>query len=124
MYATFRDKEALFRLATARYTDGPAACAREALNKQPTARGVVEALLRGALELLNDPSHARGFLSVQGALACGSDAESINGQRSNGEGRGSARFRSVCNAREGKGTSTRTWITVTLPAISLRCSLA
>jgi len=37
MYATFGDKEALFRLAFARYAEGPAAYAREAL-KQPTAR--------------------------------------------------------------------------------------
>jgi AcrR family transcriptional regulator len=76
MYATFGDKEALFRLAIARYTEGPAAYAREAL-KQPTARAVVEALLRGALELLTDPSHPRGCLSVQGALACGSHAEPV-----------------------------------------------
>ena len=76
MYATFGDKEALFRLALARYAEGPAAYTREAL-KQPTARAVVEELLRGALELLTDPSHPRGCLSVQGALACSSYAESI-----------------------------------------------
>jgi AcrR family transcriptional regulator len=74
MYATFGDKAALFRLAMARYAEGPAAYVQEAL-KQPTVRAVVEALLRGALELLTDPSHPRGCLSVQGALACGSDAE-------------------------------------------------
>src|ERR1700726_4426720 len=74
MYATFGDKQALFRLAIARYAEGPAAYVREAL-EQPTVRAVVEALLRGALELLTDPSHPRGCLSVQGALACGSDAE-------------------------------------------------
>jgi AcrR family transcriptional regulator len=74
MYATFGDKEALFRRAFARYAEGPAAYTREAL-KQPTARAVVEALLRGALQLLADPSHPRGCLSVQGALACGSHAE-------------------------------------------------
>jgi AcrR family transcriptional regulator len=74
MYATFGDKEALFRLAIARYVEGPAAYVREAL-EQPTVRSVVEALLRGALGLLTDPSHPRGCLSVQGALACGSDAE-------------------------------------------------
>jgi AcrR family transcriptional regulator len=74
MYATFGDKEALFRLALARYAEGPAVYVREAL-EQPTARAVVEALLRGALELLTDPSHPRGCLSVQGALACGSQAE-------------------------------------------------
>jgi AcrR family transcriptional regulator len=74
MYATFGDKETLFRLAFARYAEGPAAYAREAL-KQPTARAVVEELLRGALEMLTDPSHPRGCLSVQGALACGSYAQ-------------------------------------------------
>jgi AcrR family transcriptional regulator len=74
MYATFGDKEALFRLAINRYAEGPAAYVRGAL-EQPTVRAVVEALLRGALELLTDPSHPRGCLSVQGALACGSHAE-------------------------------------------------
>ena len=76
MYATFGDKEALFRLAIARYAEGPAAYVRKALD-QPTARAVIEALLRGALEMLTDPSHPRGCLSVQGALACGSHAEPV-----------------------------------------------
>jgi AcrR family transcriptional regulator len=75
MYTTFGDKEALFQRAIARYAEGPAAYVRKAL-KEPTARAVVEALLRGALELLTDSSHPRGCLSVQGALACGSAAES------------------------------------------------
>ena len=74
MYTTFGDKEALFRLAIARYAEGPAAYVRKAL-REPTARAVVEALLQGALELLTDSSHPRGCLSVQGALACGSAAE-------------------------------------------------
>src|ERR1700692_3078296 len=43
MYATFGDKEALFRLAMARYAEGPAAYVREAL-EQPTVRAVVEGL--------------------------------------------------------------------------------
>ena len=76
MYGTFGDKQALFRMAIARYAEGPAAYVREAL-EQPTVRAVVEALLRGTLELLTDPSHPRGCLSVQGALACGSPAEPI-----------------------------------------------
>ena len=74
LYASFGDKEALFRIAIARYAEGPAAYLKKAL-REPTARAVVEALLRGALQLLTDPSHPRGCLSVQGALACGSDAE-------------------------------------------------
>jgi AcrR family transcriptional regulator len=58
-YATFGDKEELSWLAIARYAEGPATYAREAL-EQPTVRAVVEALLRGALELLTDLSHPRG----------------------------------------------------------------
>jgi AcrR family transcriptional regulator len=76
LYASFGDKEALFRIAIARYAEGPAAYLKRAL-QEPTVRAVVEALLRGALELLTDPSHPRGCLSVQGALACGSDAEPV-----------------------------------------------
>ena len=74
LYASFGDKEALFRMAIARYAEGPAAYLKTAL-QEPTVRAVVEALLRGALELLTDPSNPRGCLSVQGALACGSDSE-------------------------------------------------
>jgi AcrR family transcriptional regulator len=74
LYASFGDKEALFRMAFARYAEGPAAYTKKAL-QEPTVRAVVEAMLRGALDLLTDPSHPRGCLSVQGALACGSDAE-------------------------------------------------
>jgi AcrR family transcriptional regulator len=76
LYASFGDKDALFRMAIARYAEGPAAYLKKAL-QEPTARAVVEALLRGSLELLTDASHPRGCLSVQGALACGSDAEPV-----------------------------------------------
>src|ERR1700719_2224093 len=76
LYASFGDKKSLFRMAMARYAEGPAAYLKKAL-QEPTVRAVVEALLRGALELLTDPSHPRGCLSVQGALACGSPAEPI-----------------------------------------------
>ncbi len=76
LYASFGDKQDLFRMAIARYAEGPAAYLKKAL-QESTARAVVEALLRGALELLTDPSNPRGCLSVQGALACGSDAEAM-----------------------------------------------
>jgi hypothetical protein len=45
--------------------------------KAPTARGVVERLLRGAVGLLTDPRNPRGCLLVQGALACGEAASPI-----------------------------------------------
>lgn len=76
LYAAFGNKEALFRKALARYLEGPAAYVREAL-QEPSARAVVERLLRGATDLLTDPRNPRGCLMVQGALACGAAANAI-----------------------------------------------
>lgn len=77
LYATFEDKETLFRLVMDRYAAGPLAFLFEAL-KQPTARAVVEALLRATVKFLSDSTHPRGCLSLQGGLACGSGAETVN----------------------------------------------
>ncbi len=76
LYASFGDKERLFKLAIARYAEGPAAYIAQALD-QPTAHRVVQELLSGTLNLLSDPSHPRGCLFLQGGLACGSGAESV-----------------------------------------------
>jgi len=76
LYAAFGDKEALFRKALQRYTEGPAAYVREALDA-PTARRVAERLLLGAADFLAGPRHPRGCLLVQGALSCGKEAEPI-----------------------------------------------
>jgi AcrR family transcriptional regulator len=76
LYAAFGDKEALFRKALDRYLDGPASYIQEAL-KEPTARAVVERLLRGAADLNAAPRNPGGCLMVQGALACGEAADSI-----------------------------------------------
>src|ERR1700691_2548703 len=70
LYAAFGDKEALFRKVLDRYADGPARYVREAL-QEPTARAVMERLLRGAAEISADRHSPRGCLMVQGALACG-----------------------------------------------------
>ena len=77
LYATFGDKEALFQKAVERYREGPMGFFHEAL-QQPTARGVVEALFRGTVKFLADPSHPKGCLSLQGGLACGAGAENVN----------------------------------------------
>jgi AcrR family transcriptional regulator len=76
LYAAFGNKATLFRKALDRYEEGPAAYVRAAL-LQPTARGVVERLWAGAVDQLTDPRLPRGCLIVQGALACGEAAESI-----------------------------------------------
>jgi AcrR family transcriptional regulator len=89
LYAAFGDKEALFRKALDRYAEGQEAYVGEALN-QPTARGAVEKLLRGAASRLTNPKNPRGCLNVQGALACGGEAEPLQRElalrRAAGEG--------------------------------------
>jgi AcrR family transcriptional regulator len=76
LYSSFGDKETLFRRALARYGEGPAAYLKVAL-QEPTARRVVEALLKGVVDLLGNPKNPRGCLSTQGALATGLGAEPI-----------------------------------------------
>src|SRR6187402_2760002 len=76
LYAAFGNKEDLFRRVLDRYVRGPGSFVREALN-EPTARAVVERLLLGAALMQTTPSHPQGCLVVQGALACGADADPI-----------------------------------------------
>lgn len=76
LYAAFGDKETLFRKSLDRYEDGPSSFAREAL-KEPTARGVVEHLLQGAVAMQADPNTPPGCLLVHAALSCGEGADSI-----------------------------------------------
>jgi AcrR family transcriptional regulator len=76
LYAAFGSKEALFRKALDRYAEGPARYVRDAL-AAPTARAVVERMLRGAVALQTDPKTPPGCLVVQGALACGAKADRV-----------------------------------------------
>ena len=76
IYATFGNKEALFRKALDRYNARITGYMAEALN-EPTARAAAEKLLAGTADLLSCPSNPKGCLMVQGALACGDEAEAI-----------------------------------------------
>ena len=76
LYAAFGNKEGLFRKAIDRYWDLQAAARDEALSA-PTAREVAERLLKGTAKFLGDPCHPKGCFAVQGALACGADAECV-----------------------------------------------
>jgi AcrR family transcriptional regulator len=76
LYAAFGNKESLFKKALDRYAEGPAAKVRAAL-EQPTARRVAEEWLCATVQMLTNPKHPHGCLSVQGGLACGDAAESI-----------------------------------------------
>src|ERR1051325_5677143 len=74
LYAAFGNKQSLFKKVLHRYTTGPASYIHAAL-AEPTARLVAEKLLEGAVENLTNPSHPRGCLAVQAALACGDHAD-------------------------------------------------
>ncbi len=76
LYAAFGNKEALFRKAIDRYLSGPACHVSEAL-KEPTARAVVERVLRGGIDLVTDSRNPGGCFMVQAALACGDTADAL-----------------------------------------------
>ena len=76
LYSSFVDKESLFRRVIERYQAGPLSYVHQALH-QPTARAVIENLLRSTVRFLNDGSHPRGCLSLQGGMACGSGNEEV-----------------------------------------------
>ncbi|CAN5280977.1 TetR/AcrR family transcriptional regulator [soil metagenome] len=80
LYACFGNKEALFRKALDLYEKEKLCYITTAL-ESPTARGVAERLLRGALDIqmsgCNDP---KGCLGVISTVSCGAEAESIRSE--------------------------------------------
>lgn len=76
MYAAFGNKEALFGKVMERYAQGPGSAMCRAL-LEPTARKVAEAMFRAACELHGSGRNPRGCLAIQGALACGDEAENV-----------------------------------------------
>jgi len=79
LYAAFGNKESLFQKVLERYNEGPSAWFREAL-EEPTARRVVERMLRGAVEMATNSRYPRGCLWVRGTFSCGDPAQSIREQ--------------------------------------------
>ena len=76
LYAAFGNKEELFRKVLDRYVDGPLAYFGKAL-AAPKARDVVVQIFFGAARMASDPKLPAGCLMVQGALACGDAAGSV-----------------------------------------------
>jgi AcrR family transcriptional regulator len=72
LYAAFGNKRALYRLALERYFKGPSRYLSEAL-KEPTARGVIERLFYGVVDMLTKVQSPGTCLWVLGALSCGDD---------------------------------------------------
>lgn len=88
LYAAFGNKEALFRRALERYLQKRTGFWSEAL-AAPTARGMIEHLLRGSADFLTEKCNPPGCLLVRGALSCSEAADSISREltrrRSEGE---------------------------------------
>ena len=76
LYAAFGNKEALFAKALDLYEAEKLAYTRTALDK-PTAKGVAEAILRGALANMTGQNEPHGCLGVISQMACGAEAEPI-----------------------------------------------
>ncbi|HEX8443602.1 MAG TPA: helix-turn-helix domain-containing protein [Allosphingosinicella sp.] len=76
LYAAFGNKEALFRKALDLYEREKLGYMRTAL-EAPTARGVAERLLFGALEMQSSSCDPKGCLGVISSVACGAEAEGL-----------------------------------------------
>lgn len=79
LYAAFGNKEQLFHKALSLYEQEKLAYTREAL-REPTARGVAEHIMRGAVAAQTSSCDPKGCLGVIGATACGAEAESIKAE--------------------------------------------
>lgn len=79
LYAAFGNKEALFRKALDLYERDKLAYVSAAL-EAPTARGVAERLLHGALDMQIQGSDPKGCLGIISSVACGTEAESVRAE--------------------------------------------
>lgn len=79
LYAAFGNKEALFRKALDLYEREKLEYMHSSLSA-PTARGVAERLLNGAVELQLSSCDPKGCMGVINSVACGAEAESIRAE--------------------------------------------
>jgi AcrR family transcriptional regulator len=79
LYAAFGNKAQLFHKALDLYEAEKLAYTRDAL-LQPSARGVAEHFMRGAIEAQTSSHDPKGCLGVIATTACGSEAESIKSE--------------------------------------------
>jgi AcrR family transcriptional regulator len=76
LYAAYGNKEELFRKALDLYDEVYLGFTRDALH-EPTARAVVERLLKGYADAATDHDHPPGCLGTSGALTCSAAADPI-----------------------------------------------
>jgi AcrR family transcriptional regulator len=79
LYAAFGNKEALFRQTLDLYEREKLAYVGPALDA-PTAKGVAQRLLQGAIDTCAGESEPRGCLRVIASSACGSESECIRAE--------------------------------------------
>lgn len=70
LYNAFGSKEELFREAVALYVSTTGSATARALREEPTARGAVEAMLRGNIDTFTDPGTPTGCMIVLAAANC------------------------------------------------------
>ncbi|RXF73314.1 TetR/AcrR family transcriptional regulator [Hansschlegelia zhihuaiae] len=76
LYATYGNKEELFRKVLDRYEQSHLCFVAEAL-AEPTARAAIDRLLKGYARVLTDPMHPPGCLGVNSSVGCRGDDSSI-----------------------------------------------
>ena len=76
LYAAFGNKEELFRKVLDRYGRGPGSHISGAL-EAPTAREVAATILYGTADLLSDPGHPPGCLSVNAIVVGGKQTGAV-----------------------------------------------
>jgi AcrR family transcriptional regulator len=81
LYATFGNKEALFRQTLDRYVENVSVYVRDAM-AEPTARAAVEKLFLTKVDFLTDPSKPNACMLVSGALGCAEATECVREQLS------------------------------------------
>jgi AcrR family transcriptional regulator len=92
LYAAFGNKEQLFRKALDRYARQRTRYWDEAL-EMPTARGMVEHLLRRSADFLTEEDNPPGCLFVRSALSCGDAGDAIQRELAERRATGEARVR-------------------------------
>lgn len=78
LYAAFGDKEALFREAVALYERSEGGVSGRALTDVPTARGAIEAMLRGNVDAYADPRTPSGCMIILAASLASTGNEDVH----------------------------------------------
>jgi AcrR family transcriptional regulator len=102
LYAAFGNKEGLFRKALDRYAAQRTTFWNDAL-AAPTARAMVEHLLRESADFLTEACNPPGCLFVRGALSCSAAADAIQRELSARRASGEVKLRERLNQAKDEG---------------------